>query len=42
MLWNENECGKNEGKKNLKETILSADCDRSERTGERGILQLLG
>jgi hypothetical protein len=34
MLWNGNECGRNEGNENLKATITSADYARSETTGE--------
>jgi predicted DNA binding CopG/RHH family protein len=31
MLWNGNECGKNQGKENLKGTTSSGDYDRSEQ-----------
>jgi hypothetical protein len=42
MLWNDNECGKNSGNENIKETIHNTDYDRSKTTGECGILQLFG
>jgi hypothetical protein len=42
MLWNGNECQKNEGKENLGITDHSADYCGSKGSGECGLFQLLG
>jgi hypothetical protein len=40
MLWNGNECGKNQGNGNLKGSILIAENDRSGTTAECGMFKL--
>jgi hypothetical protein len=42
MIWNGNECGKNEANENLKATISDTDYDISKTTAEYGIFQLFG
>jgi hypothetical protein len=42
MIWNGNECGKNEGNENLKATICDTVYDISKTTAEYGIFQLFG
>jgi hypothetical protein len=40
MLWNGNECEKNQDNENIKETVHDADYDRSKTIGECGIFQI--
>jgi len=42
MLWNGNECGKNNNNKNLKAIIPSKNYVRLKTTEEHGISQLFG
>jgi hypothetical protein len=42
MLWNGNECGKNETNENLKATILSTYVDKSKTIEKCGIFQIFG
>ena len=42
MIWNGNECGKNEGNENLKATTSDTDYDIPKTTAEYGIFQLFG
>jgi hypothetical protein len=42
MLWNGNECGKNQGDENLKTAMPNTDCGRSKTAGEFGVFQQCG